>query len=598
MAATNIPTLFLSTDLRINRFTPQFGEVFSVTARDHGRPIGNFTHRLDYDTLEADAHAVLTQSTPIEREVQARDGRTFILRLAPYRTSEAKVEGIVVTLVDVTELLKAETESRENAAQFRALVDASAQMVWTADPAGRHIEDSPSWRSFTGQSFDQWMSSWLEAVHPNDQQLAADGWKQAVETQSTFASEFRVFNAATQTYRWTTVRAVPLQAADGTIRGWVGMHTDVTERRQAEEALREADRRKDEFLAILGHELRNPLAAIRNSVAAHELTVTDGEDPDRSWAIMDRQSQHMTRLVNDLLDIVRLERGKLQLQPEPIDLLDCVREVAQGIQGSCRTARLTLNVELPDEPLHVQADPERMIQVLDNLLRNAVSYTGPGGEITIVARRQGKRATVCIRDTGIGMEPSEIDQLFEPYHQINPGRRSGGLGLGLTLVKRLMELHGGTVSARSDGVGNGSEFEIGLTLAATESQKSASATLQKPPRRRVLVVDDEPDVASTFASLLEALDQEVIVVNTGKAGLDAAHEHSPEIVFLDLSMPVMDGRAVARQLRENGAQDLYIVALSGFGRDKQLSRDFDDHLLKPATADTLIGLLTSFDRAP
>jgi two-component system CheB/CheR fusion protein len=369
------------------------------------------------------------------------------------------------------------------------------------------------------------------------------------------------------------------------------MHIDVTERREAENALRETDKRKDEFLAILGHELRNPLVAIRSSVAVHEADA-DGVDP--VWTVVARQSRHMMRLVNDLLDIMRIDRGKLTLQQSTIDLLDCVRDVASAVEPICRSAGISLDVDLPSEPLYVYADSERLVQILDNLLRNAVSYTDRGGRIRVLGHRRGGDAVISVRDTGIGMEPDEIERLFEPYRQVDPGRRSGGLGLGLTLVRRLAELHGGAVIARSDGIGKGSEFAFRLPLMAGAEHSTEAAALPRPPRRRVLVVDDDTDVADMFAILLETLDQDVRVAYAGEAALQAAREHRPEVAFLDLSMPDMGGDELARRLREQAQPGPYIVALSGFGIDtRKASSNFDNHLLKPAAIEKIVEMLSS-----
>lgn len=594
MAATNIATLFLDRELRIKRFTPQLADIFNVTSRDQGRPIGNFTHSLRYDTFLKDVRSVLADGAPIERESASEDARTFIIRIAPYVAVTETTEGVVVTLVDVSQLKRAEAVLRESEEQFRALVDASAQMVWRMDAEGRVAEDSPSWRAFTGQTCEQWKADWLEAVHPDDRELARRAWREAVGTTTTFSAEFRVYHAPSQQYRWTTVRAVPLRQPDGAVRGWVGMNTDVNERREAEEGLRDADHRKDEFLALLGHELRNPLAAIRNSAAIHRAGTHVDETSRRAWAVVDRQSKHMTRLINDLLDIVRIDRGKLELQHARVSLTECIEDVVEAVQPRVDVARLTLKVDVTDEPLYIDADPERIVQVLGNLLRNAVTYTDAGGEISIVARQEGGFAEVTIGDTGIGMNPGQIEALFEPYRQADSSRRGGGLGLGLTLVKRLVKLHGGTATAYSEGLGKGSRFQITLPLSGDASAVRA-APVERPAAHRILVVDDEADVADMFAAVLESLGQNVEVAHSGEKALETARRQAPDVAFLDLSMPVMGGRELARRLREEMPSNTpLLVALSGYGIDtRPTAVEFDRHLLKPVSIDTVIELLNS-----
>jgi CheY-like chemotaxis protein/anti-sigma regulatory factor (Ser/Thr protein kinase) len=302
----------------------------------------------------------------------------------------------------------------------------------------------------------------------------------------------------------------------------------------------------------------------------------------------------MNRLINDLLEVVRIDRGKLQLARRNISLNECISEVVEAVQLRVDAAQLALRIELPAEPLYVDADPERLVQILDNLLRNAICYTEAGGTIEVCVRREQDRAVITVRDTGIGMEPEKIESLFEPYRQADPDRRGGGLGLGLTLVKHLVRLHGGIVVARSDGLGAGSEFEVTIPLAEKAPPESAEP-MELPPSRRILVVDDEVDVADMFAATLESLGQEVTVVHSGVEALEAVGAQRPEIAFLDLHMPGMNGDALARRLRENAESNgMCLVALSGYGLESRTKGDdFDHHLLKPVSVETVVGLLYS-----
>ncbi len=597
MAATDIATLFLDKEHRINRFTPQLTGIFNVTPRDVGRPIGDFTHSLDYETLEADASSVLADLTPRKREARSRDGRAFIVRLRPYRTAEDEIEGVVVTLIDVTDLKHAEQVLSESEERFRALVEASAQMVWTTDAAGRVVEDSPTWCAYTGQTPEQRKDrGWLDVVHPEDRAMAEAAWRQAVETVTPLTSEFRIYYEPTGQYRWSNVRAVPLKTRDETVRGWVGMNIDVNERREAVEALRQADVYKDEFLAMLGHELRNPLAAIRNSLEVLGVVGVEHESAAGSaWGIIDRQSRHIHRLLNDLLDVTRIKRGKLRLNREPVDLGECVHDAVAALRTELDAKPLELELDLPENPIHLEADAERLVQILDNLLRNSITYTEAGGRIELRARCDAERARVTVRDTGIGIAADEAEALFEPYYQTGRGRHSSGLGLGLTLVKRLVEMHGGTISAHSEGRGAGAEFVLSLPLSRSAPARSASAA-PMPAAHRVLVVDDQADIADTFTAMLESLGQQVCVAYSGEAAIAIAREHEPRVAFLDLSMPDMDGREVARRLRaEFPAEELILVALSGYGKKHATAQspEFEHHLLKPADVGAVIELLNT-----
>jgi signal transduction histidine kinase/CheY-like chemotaxis protein len=435
-------------------------------------------------------------------------------------------------------------------------------------------------------------------VHPDDRQRADEEWEQAVAKGLVYASEIRVFHGQSSSYRWTSVRAVPLEAADGSVRGWVGMHSDITEQREGEEALRDADRRKDEFLAMLGHELRNPLAAIRSAVEVRAAAKAGENSDDGYWAVIDRQSGHMARLINDLLDIVRLEHGKLRLRRDTIDLGACVGGVVRDMTKHCESNGVALESRLSNEPVLVDADPERIIQIIENLLQNAISFTGSGGEIHVSVQAENQRAVVRVRDSGIGIDPEDLPGLFEPYRQVDPGKRTSGLGLGLTLVKRLVEQHDGTIEARSQGRGHGSEFCVVLPLVASKQTRAEPLARRMPVRRRILVVDDDADVAQMFAHLLEMFGQDVRVANSGRDAIESVRSYPPEIAFLDLSMPVMSGEELAQRLRVEIPDGLHLVALSGFAvGSRKATGDFDSHLLKPATAGAIIDFLNSLPAA-
>jgi two-component system, chemotaxis family, CheB/CheR fusion protein len=598
MAATNIPILFLDRDLAINRFTPQLSEIFSIRSRDMGRPIADFTHRLNYETFAEDARRVLTDLAPVEREATSRDGRGFIVRFRPYRTAEDTIDGVVVTFVDVTELKRTEAVLRESEARFRALVEASSQIVWTADARGSFAEDSPSWREFTGQEAEAsrgW--GWLDAVHPEDRDSVAFLWQQALAGGSRFAAEFRLRHMPSNAYRWTSVRAVPLPTPAGKLRGWVGMNIDITAWREAVEALRQADLRKDEFLAMFGHELRNPLAAIRSTL---EALGTHGEDggelAEWAWGVIDRQSRHMHRLVNDLLDVERIKLGKLQLSREPIEVGRCILDAAEALRGQIKQAGLQLQLELDEAGLTVDGDPERVVQMVDNLLRNSINHTDRGGRITVRARRERGRAVISVQDTGVGIDPAEVERLFEPYYQGAQDKLAKGLGLGLTLVRRLVEMHGGTIEVHSQGKGTGATFTLSLPLAASARAGPPVPDIAPGASLRILVVDDQADIADSFGAVLQGQGNEVKVAHSGEAALELARKLRPQVAFLDLSMPGMDGRELARRLRSDYPPgSLSLVALSGLGEKQVPDTDglFQHRLLKPAAPDAIMQVLNS-----
>ena len=370
---------------------------------------------------------------------------------------------------------------------------------------------------------------------------------------------------------------------------------------QAEEALREADRRKDEFLATLAHELRNPLAPISNAV--HLLRRPDGRrTADRMVEMVGRQVRQIVRLVDDLMDVSRITQGKLELRREPLSLAEVLSMAVETSMPAIEAGRHELAVSLPDETLMLDADRVRLTQVFGNMLNNAAKYTDRGGRIWVDARRAGQEVVVAVRDSGIGIPAAKLPHVFEMFAQAHrdSARGQAGLGIGLTMVRSLVELHGGSVEARSEGPGRGSEFLVRLPLAGSvqpehpHADDGAAALLEG---RRVLVVDDNADAAESLALLLHTAGAEVRIANDGPAGLQAADEFRPHAVLLDLGMPGMDGFEVARRLRADARQaGLVIVALTGWGQEEDRRRTrsggFDRHLPKPVDVDGLLDILS------
>jgi signal transduction histidine kinase len=374
---------------------------------------------------------------------------------------------------------------------------------------------------------------------------------------------------------------------------------DISERKRAEEALQEADRRKDEFLAILSHELRNPLAPIRNSVYLLSRVDPSGPQAARARAVIERQAVHLTRLVDDLLDVTRISRGKIELRPVRLDLRDVVRKTADDVRSMFDESGVELRLEQAARPLWVNADPTRIAQVIGNLLHNAMKFTPAPGEVSIAAGAEGGRAEVVVRDTGIGIEPPELERMFEPFAQADRtlARAQGGLGLGLALVLGLVRQHGGDVSARSEGAGRGAEFRISLPLAPEEPAcvAGADAGVAATPAR-ILLVEDNADSAQTLAEILQLKGHEVTIARDGQTGIAQARALAPNVVLCDLGLPDMDGYEVARALRADPAlRGTMLVALSGYAHAEDLERGrragFQAHLAKPASIDKLDELL-------
>jgi signal transduction histidine kinase/ActR/RegA family two-component response regulator len=375
------------------------------------------------------------------------------------------------------------------------------------------------------------------------------------------------------------------------------------ERERAEEALRKADRRKDEFLAILAHELRNPLAPIRNSLHVLQLTGRDDPAARRVAEMMERQVSHMVRLVDDLLEVSRITRGKIELRREELDVGSVIQNAIETSRPLIDAGGHALAVQLPPEHLAVHGDGVRLAQVFSNLLNNAAKYTDPHGTIEVAARRDGDAVVVSVKDSGTGIPADMLPRVFELFTQVDgaTNRAHGGLGIGLTLVKNLVEMHGGSIDAKSDGPGKGSEFVVRLPLsssAAADVPKPAAPASAPLSPRRVLVVDDNRDAADSLAMLLRLLGATVRVVNGGRDALKLLDDYVPDIMLLDIGMPGMDGYEVARRVRERSElNDVTLVALTGWGQDEDRRRSrsagFDHHLIKPADVGEIKALLAS-----
>jgi PAS domain S-box-containing protein len=397
----------------------------------------------------------------------------------------------------------------------------------------------------------------------------------------------------------------PLTTGAGEVAGLIGAVLEVTEAKTAERALRQADRRKTEFLGVLSHELRNPLAPLRNSVYLLERAAPGSAQAVRAREVIRRQTDHLTRLVDDLLDVTRISRGKIALRRERVDLRDVVRSTTDDLLGTCAQAGLALRVDYGSVgPVWIDADPTRIAQVLGNLLQNAVRFTPSGGAIEVALRTDWGRAVLSVQDTGVGMEPATIERMFEPFEQAPQPleRTTGGLGLGLALVRGFVELHGGTVEARSPGAGRGSEFTVRLPIAERPGPVDRPPRATPPTPLRVLVIEDDPDAGDTLADVLALAGHEVTVARTGGDGIALARRHRPGVVLCDIGLPDTDGYEVARALREDPAlQGARLVALSGFAQTEDRTRaeaaGFDVHLAKPPDLDELLRVVTAVEPA-
>ena len=486
MTSIDVSSIFLDCDLQIKRFTSPVQKLFNILPSDIGRPLAHQTHRLDYETLEADADEVLRTLQPFEHEIKSKDGRWHFVRIVPYRTGNNQIDGVLLTF------------------------------------------------------------------------------------------------------------------------------EDITERREAKQTLKDADRRKDEFLATLAHELRNPLAPIRSGIEILRHSEYDKVKLEQTLNIVERQTNQIIRLVDDLLDISRINEGKIKLKKERLELKSGIETALETSREMIENKGHQLTISLPDEPIYLDADLTRIAQIFLNLLNNAAKYTQTGGKIWLTGKKESNEIVVSIRDTGIGIAPEMLLNIFEMFSQIektSSGLRSG-LGIGLNVVKRLVEMHSGTIEAFSAGKGKGSEFILRLPLAEDQSAPTKSgkpslnngiiqkANLKIPENgtgrhsklKRILVVDDNLDAAEMLEILLSGDGHQVRTALDGKTGIETLKTFQPDICLLDIGLPNMDGYELALILREM-MPDVTLIALTGWGQTEDRRRSteagFNHHLVKPVDFDTL-----------
>jgi signal transduction histidine kinase len=400
------------------------------------------------------------------------------------------------------------------------------------------------------------------------------------------------------------VRRAALNLLEDAVESRLAEQAENERRRRVEEELREADRRKDEFLATLAHELRNPLAPIRSGIEILHKGKADAEAREAMLAMLKRQTDHLIRLVNDLMDVSRITRGKIELQRELVSVADIVQSAVETSQPLIDAAGHRLIVELSPEPIFVNADAIRLAQVLTNLLDNAAKFAECAGRIRISTARDGPNAVIAVRDTGPGIPAEALSLVFDMFFQLDRSytRAKGGLGIGLTLARMLVEMHGGRIEVRSEGPGLGSEFAIWLPLPNGAADGKPANERERPmfslAGRRILVVDDNRDAAEMLGMLLRMVGGEVQTVTSGQAALDVIRTFQPSIVFLDLGMPGMDGIEVARRARKQPeGRDATLIAVTGWGQaeDRRKTKDagFDHHLVKPVNLESIQALLAT-----
>ena len=517
--------------------------------------------------------------------------------------------GVVCYFSDISARVLAEQSVRDNERRQRLLLDSMPQKIMTAKPDGAMDYFSPQWMEFTGLSFEQikgW--GWKQVIHPDDLAETSRLWQHSIDTGEPFTFEHRLRNAK-GVYRWHLTRTMTVQDAEDQVALWIGSCTDIDEQRQATNQLQllaadlsESDQKKNEFLAMLAHELRNPLAPILNELQILRRVNPGGGVSRSAYEIMERQTSQIIRLVDDLLDISRSSRGKISLRLDHVDLTAVVGNAVETARPVCAARAIELTVALPADPIFLHADPARLIQVVGNLLNNACKFTDRGGQIQLSVERDDEQAVIRVKDHGIGIAADQLSRIFDMFVQVDTSleRSVSGLGIGLTLAKSLVEMHGGTIHVFSDGIGCGSEFVVRLPTVSDSVDVTPSGpvkeTVLPATAHRILVVDDNADSATSLAELLTLTGHVTQTAFDGVEAVAAAEVFEPDVVLLDIGLPKLNGYDACRQIRaQPWGQNMLVVALTGWGfeDDRKQSREagFDGHLVKPVEYVALMELL-------
>ena len=579
--------------------------------------------------------ALTGETTRFVQEAKSMEGRWF--DVYALRVGEPESRKVAIVFNDITERKQSEEALRQIERSLRFIMDSMPQKIFTAKPDGDLDYFNPQWTEFTGLSFEEMTDSgWTRFVHPDDLDEKAQHWRHAFDTGEPFQSEHR-FRRADGEYRWHFSRAVPMRDEAGRITMWVGSNTDVHDIKLVEAVLQEQaaelsdlHRRKDEFLAMLSHELRSPLAPISNAVQLLALQ-RGSESPIQQQArsIIERQLGQLQHLVDDLLEVSRITSGKVQLRLERVAVKDIVTSAVETVRPLIEQRQHELTMSLPQEPIWLHADAARLQQVLVNLLTNAAKYTEEGGHVWLTVEEvsgttlaavsspghstlghatttaasalplTGSNVVIRVRDSGSGIAAELLPHIFDIFTQAERSldRSQGGLGIGLALVKRLTELHGGNVEA-SSVTGQGSEFVVRLPSMPPDTLPPLVADIRLPNLRtlRVLVVDDNVDSAETLGMLLRASGHDVRTAHDGPTALNAALEYVPDAVFLDIGLPLMNGYEVAKRIRQQpDLENVVLIALTGYGQDTDrlasLLAGFEHHLVKPARLEQMLHIL-------
>ncbi|NDP61411.1 PAS domain-containing protein [Polaromonas sp.] len=577
-------------------------EVVGKTFREIGRKVEGQDYGALLDEVYATGKPFIGTRMPVIflRHAKGQPERRLIdFIFQPITSPEGVVSGVFIEGNDITEHARADDQLRQTVFKYHTIANAIPQIVWGTQPDGFLDYCNQQWYDYTGVAHGTIDGrAWTALFHPEDRAQVMKKWRHCLATGESYEIEHRLRHHSGQ-YRWVLGRARTVRDAQGVIVRWIGTCTDIHEQKLAQQGLQHADRLKDEFLAMLAHELRNPLAPIATAADLLSRGTLDQAGVWQLSEVISRQARHMTRLIDDLLDVSRVTRGQVKLDRQPVDLKSIATEALEQIRPLLEAKAHHLDIQLSPEPTQVMGDRLRLVQVLVNVLGNAIRYTPNGGRIDLRMLADDGHLTLRVRDNGIGMSSELLDVAFELFTQgeRSSDRSQGGLGIGLALVRSLVQLHGGTVKMQSDGMGMGSEVTVVLPRLPQEAQQrcvDAGDASSRPARHslRILVVDDNVDAARLLGMLVELLGHEVFVQFHPADAIECARQVLPHLCLLDIGLPDMDGYTLARQLRLiPGMQTAVLAAVTGYSqpKDKQaaFAAGFNFHFAKPIDSSQL-----------
>jgi two-component system CheB/CheR fusion protein len=616
LEGTDVGTVFLDRDLRIRRYTSRIAHVFRIQAHDIGREISDFSHNILRPSLIEDLERARREGAVIEDEVRDRSGTPYFLRILPYKVQRngksmepSPIDGVVMTLTDISALESA----RARLAQLSAIVESSDDAIVGKALDGTITAWNRGAERLYGYSAEEAIGRNVRILmaHDSTDELPAliDRMRRGEKIEHFHSMRVRKDGSGID----VSVTMSPIYGREGQLVGISAIARDISpliaaqrELEQRQEKIRallestaEAARRREQFLAMLSHELRNPLAAV---LSATKLVSTKPapEIAQRCIAVMERQGRHMARLLDDLLDVSRITRGKFELRLGELDLCAVVEAAVESTSPLLADRGIKLDVTLPKQPVYVKGDAARLQQVVANLLSNAATYSPTGTRVELQLAVQNHQALLRVVDRGMGIDHNMIGKIFELFVQAEQrlDRPRGGLGVGLSLARSIVELHGGKIEARSDGPNLGSEFVVKLPVIATVSRAVAEAVQARGPRRRIVLVEDQADSREMMRMLLESLDHIVIDAADGATAVELIERERPDAALIDIGLPTMSGYEVAQRIRQRKElADIVLVALTGYGAPNDISAakeaGFDAHLIKPADLSRLQELLAN-----